>query len=131
MYNTNEEVFDTVRSHFAARLLGGSQELARTEKGRCLYRLEKDGQVLKCAVGCLIPDEMYNERMEYKPLSYVIDTFASASFLLFSDNVDEAYLVYLQRLHDNSHNVSGFMFLLNTVGSPAQWKAITDARWRG
>lgn len=49
---TAQEVFDTVAKHLLA------QNEQSKEGTTCLYRGPKG---TKCAVGCLIPDEMYDE----------------------------------------------------------------------
>lgn len=54
---TAQEVFDKVYNHLM------TQMKICTDKFNCLYRGE-DG--LKCAAGCLIPDEYYKEEMEEK-----------------------------------------------------------------
>lgn len=51
---TPQEIFDKVVVHLAIQ---GKQA---TEDNVCTYK-SKDG--LKCAVGCLIPDELYNDTM--------------------------------------------------------------------
>lgn len=52
---TAQEVFDKVYNHLM------TQMKRCTDGFNCLYR-GKDG--LKCAAGCLIPDEYYKEEME-------------------------------------------------------------------
>lgn len=53
--SSSQEVFDTIAAHLLKQL-----EVAQ-EGGLCRYRTE-DG--LKCAAGCLIPDDLYNDRIE-------------------------------------------------------------------
>lgn len=57
----NQQVFDKVLDHLR------KQEKAAYDdnRGACHYRLgTKDGTVLACAVGCLIPDNLYTDEME-------------------------------------------------------------------
>lgn len=53
---TPQEIFDAVCDHLAKQ-----KKRAAREHGGCYYRTP-DG--LKCAVGCLIPDELYDRRMD-------------------------------------------------------------------
>ena len=58
-----QTIFDTVVNHLAAQgtqsMSGGDPDTNR-EAG-CAYRGDNG---TKCAVGCLIPDDMYNPKME-------------------------------------------------------------------
>ena len=53
---TNQEAFDKVKAHL---LLQNSRALYKNHG--CRYK-DQDGK--KCAVGCLIPDELYEDRFE-------------------------------------------------------------------
>ncbi len=56
---TPQQIFDTVARHL-------HQQRGRSVDGvQCLYRGPGD---LKCAVGCLIPDELYTPDMEGHPI---------------------------------------------------------------
>lgn len=58
---TAQEVFEKVTRHLL------EQNEVAFKNGRCEYRTVTDnGRVLKCAAGCLIPDEMYSETFEGK-----------------------------------------------------------------
>lgn len=52
---TKQEIYDTVCAHLA------QQKRRAFENGSCRYRTS-DG--LKCAIGCLIPDDLYDPRMD-------------------------------------------------------------------
>lgn len=54
---TNQEIFDTVVKHLRSQ---GCKSID-PETGNCLYR-GPNGK--KCAAGCLIPDDKYEESME-------------------------------------------------------------------
>lgn len=56
---TSQEVFDIVYKH----LLTQNEQARRIT---CRYKIEDDDKVLKCAAGCLIPDEKYSSEMEGK-----------------------------------------------------------------
>ncbi len=58
---TNQELFDRVATHL---LTQGKRSVVREGcEEECRYR-DLDG--LKCAIGCLIPDDMYSENLEGK-----------------------------------------------------------------
>lgn len=55
--STTEEVFEYIRNHLL------TQNRKSTDiNGNCMYKNE---QGLKCAAGCLIPDDMYYPDLEY------------------------------------------------------------------
>lgn len=99
---TNQEVFDRVATHL---LKQGRKALAPPSRSfeapKCMYRLEcEDGTVLRCAVGCLIPDDRYEERIENK-------TFRSAEvnlrdFLEFEPTDEQVRMLELLQMevHD-------------------------------
>jgi hypothetical protein len=64
----------------------------------CLYRLPESN--LKCAVGALIPDELYQQSFEGTSIVGLIDTFDDLNSL-FKD-VNLKLLEDLQNVHDNS-----------------------------
>jgi hypothetical protein len=59
---TNQEIFTTVRSH----LLAQNARSFDPERRLCVYR---DWEGKKCAVGALIPDDIYALNMEGKPVT--------------------------------------------------------------
>jgi hypothetical protein len=79
-----QEVFDTVARHLL------TQNKTSAIGPDCMYRLGS----LKCAAGCLIPDEAYDESFE--------DT--TWYNLVCNGQVPEAHealITYLQEVHDN------------------------------
>jgi hypothetical protein len=88
---TRQEIFNKVADH----LLTQGKPALFDEIGDCAYR-GQDGSM--CAVGCLIPDELYTPEMELKS----VDTLLNAEFVLpgfFYDNY--TLLSDLQRIHDS------------------------------
>lgn len=57
---TNQEAFNKI----VARLMDGMGQAA--DRSGCMYRAPNG---LKCAVGCLIPDDEYDPRMESRKVS--------------------------------------------------------------
>lgn len=83
----NQEIFDTVTKHLFA------QGMQSVDISVCLFRGPNG---TKYAVGCLIPDELYDPKME-GPLSELIDDWTSLSFLKRNYNI----LDDLQIIHDS------------------------------
>lgn len=84
---TGQEVFDRVVAHLRAQ---GEKAISGT--GLCLYR-GADGR--KCAVGCLIPDELYTPAVEGEAVDgpYMKD-------LLREIGVRQDLALGLQQVHD-------------------------------
>lgn len=96
---TQQEVFDKVARH----LLTQNKPCEGNYNGRtiCLYRNDEG---LKCAAGCLIPDEFYSEVFEGKRFGAVHDLMYELGFTPFSSEV--LYLIStLQNLHDECSSV--------------------------
>lgn len=53
---TNQEIFDKVATHL---LMQGKKSM--NDRGECVYR---NAAGRKCAVGCLIPEELYSNEFE-------------------------------------------------------------------
>jgi hypothetical protein len=68
-------------------------------KGHCMYR-NPDG--LKCAIGCLIPDEVYTPDMEGTIAGLIIKGYLDISAL---GEDGEHFLDGLQTIHDFYHPV--------------------------
>ena len=85
--HTEQQVFDYIAHHLLEQ-----QEHSLNADGECVYHSE-DG--LKCAAGCLIPDEDYCEELED----------SHWSFLTAVGRVNEAHaeiIARMQSLHDKS-----------------------------
>ena len=88
-----QEIFDTVAAHLI------KQKRRSADKHGCWVYHGVDN--LKCAVGCLIPDEIYTPEMEGKNIFALIKEGAIPSFSL--DNLNEDYIVLcdLQYINDD------------------------------
>lgn len=86
-----QKLFDAMLAHLRAQ---GKPAVARLEMiDKCLYRTD-DG--LKCALGALIPDELYQPGFELADTSEVLDQLA------IKDQDHRNFLTAAQsRLHDN------------------------------
>lgn len=94
---TPQEIFDTVATHLFTQ---GEQAKTINEDGEsmCAYR-SPEGK--KCAVGCLIPDELYRDDMEGCTASTIADDDYGLP-AWFATNY--ALLSSLQRAHDFDEN---------------------------
>jgi hypothetical protein len=88
----NQEAFTTVAKHLLAQ---NARSVSIFDYGSCLYRGE-DGR--KCAIGCLIPDNLYEEDMEDKPVVQLCADFSSLVQLF--EGVTTELLEDLQIIHD-------------------------------
>lgn len=87
----NQEIYNTVRDHLLA------QGKPATIKGVCAYRGD-DG--LKCAVGCLIPDELYSRDLEGQSVQST-DVFKVLTRAGVVESTEQASLLTrLQYVHD-------------------------------
>lgn len=90
---TRQEIFDTVVRHLY------SMPHRAMLKGNCAYRSD-DG--LKCAVGCLIPDEIYDPKMETFDILRLMVEWETLPAFFCSENI--GLLIKLQSAHDFTAN---------------------------
>ena len=64
---TAQEVFDQITQHL---LKQGKAAISST--GACRYRVEVQGEVLKCAAGCLIAKNEHSEKFEGEPWGFLV-----------------------------------------------------------
>lgn len=94
--STTEEVFEYIRHHLLTQM-----QQSKNDKGICFYRNE---QGLKCAAGCLIPDDMYYPDLEYRKWhSLVTQEFAPEDHM---ELIQE-----MQRIHDRYDPITWEMYL--------------------
>lgn len=94
---TKQELFNTVVTHLF------TQGKRAVVDGRCRYKYEDT----KCAVGCLIPDEMYSGRMENKGFTSLLIHAETEEYSLpevITNPKHRAILKNLQVVHDNGDN---------------------------
>lgn len=93
---TAQEIFDKVFEH----LVSQGRRSVRDMSHFCQYRLVLDsGEVLKCAVGCLIPDELYDPDMEGLTVTQLFRDYPQIMQKAGIDNFLEL-LKRLQSVHD-------------------------------
>lgn len=87
---TAQEVFNEVKDHLLSQ-----KEQSRSENGCCAYRGE-DG--LKCAIGCLLPDELCFPEFEGQSIFGIINYNEILEFL---GDTHVSLLEELQSIHDD------------------------------
>ena len=90
-----QEIFTTATKHLLKQGARAETEDPRTHIAGCMYRAP-DGK--KCAVGCLIPDKLYDPRMEKKGVSVLLENFPNLP-KYFEENLE--LLKDLQDIHDD------------------------------
>lgn len=87
-----QETFDKILKHLRTQ---GHPCMLSTGKGRCVYRNDAGES---CAVGCLIPDEMYKPKLE---------EFSATLLLARGDSLS----AYLNTLHEDRPGMNFDLFL--------------------
>lgn len=89
--STTEEVFEYIRNHLL------TQNRKSTDvSGNCMYKNE---QGLKCAAGCLIPDEKYHPKIEGTKWCKLTDTgYVSKAHIKLIQS--------MQSIHDNNDPIT-------------------------
>jgi hypothetical protein len=101
MYESNQEVFNTVADHLirqGRKAIHGTDEYGRISQ-RCRYRAH-DGT--KCAIGVLIPDDLYHPNLEGRGVWRLLKDASEGLPLspLFGPEVCHGLLMSLQDIHD-------------------------------
>lgn len=109
-----QAIFNTVKAHLLAQGRKAEREGYDGYPG-CVYRADNGD---KCAVGCLIPDDLYSPKMEgTKARQLIAENEALARHLGISKEEDGGYperefIQSLQHIHDNR--------------DPSNWSAALD-----
>lgn len=112
-----QEIFDTVVTHLYTQ---GKQ--AADGKNRCQYRTDAG---LKCAVGCLIPDDQYDPAME----GATVDTLGSLlpSYL----HPHMRLLIELQGVHDAPSSWKDKVAMAGSLRLIARKEGLSDKVLKG
>ena len=105
MLNTKQEVVDAIKAHFANVTTYAYAPGNRDVTGaiaRCYYRSPEG---YKCAIGCLIPDEMYDSKWDRSysgglSVNRVIED-GQISGIFNIDNYSVNWLRVIQNWHDH------------------------------
>jgi hypothetical protein len=106
---TRRDVFETIKAHLLAQ-----KAKSVSDQGGCMYR-SPDG--LKCAIGCLIPDDAYTSAME----GSIGDLMKFIEFRIDGRSIERSFndrdffmLQMLQTVHD-MFDVKSWHMELNSV----------------
>jgi hypothetical protein len=99
---TVDEIYNQIKEYFSRPdAVFGMKDRGRD--GNCVYRLDNDpSSPVRCAVGCLIPDDLYNSDWERGGVNALINQrpdFAAAIGVT-QDSEAHKFLVVVQPLHD-------------------------------
>jgi hypothetical protein len=111
MLNTNTDVWYAIRAAMNARQYRGDNRIAINKNGFCEYRLDREVENIGCAIGVLIPDELYSPDLERAALDRVRGILVNAEVI--GPEVDLRVLEDLQSLHDSVRDVESFVRLLD------------------
>lgn len=97
-YNTLQDIFNVVWAHakLGKRSAVSITEANETHTPICRYRMTINGEVRKCFIGCLIPDDQYTPALE----SAGFERAMLAADI--SQDVKKNDLFMLQRIHDDN-----------------------------
>lgn len=102
----NQEAFDKIAEH----LLTQKVQARNDADTNCAYR-GRGGT--KCAVGCLIPDELYDPDMEGEDAGMLPELFPQLKPLIYGLNIK--LLTEIQFMHDNEAPASWLLHLKSTA----------------
>lgn len=92
---TAQEIFTQVKTHLL------TQNAKALNHGTCRYRSDQSGVILKCAIGCLIPDEAYSSSFEGACVEDdMMDRPLHAAGIDIDNEEIMAILTKLQSIHD-------------------------------
>jgi len=104
---TTQEAYERMRVFFSRP----NARIALTEGGTCVYRGEDDpASPLRCAVGCLIPDDQYHYSFEGEAIYDEIVAKVPAI-----QDVDIDFLLQAQESHDASASPIQFIGNLDAI----------------
>lgn len=93
---TRQEIFTKVYKHLMKQ-----RKQAQDSKGFCQYR---NSSGLKCAIGCLIPDELYNKEWDKRgDTAYTILLKCKELNELLDGSKNSDMLGNLQSVHDDNN----------------------------
>lgn len=105
LWNLNDyslqDIFDKVVNHLLTQNQKSKDYLKYRDDAKpiltCTYRsLLDDNTILKCAIGCLVPNDKYSESFEGKSIASLIEHLN-----LFIEPTRLDLLIHLQTIHDN------------------------------
>ena len=137
-----QQAYEKMRSYFAQQgaVLAKAPSQTTVDGALCMYRTPEGN---KCAVGCLIPDDLYSSALERMGIvqwqellagatadreffrSEVSTVAATASVLGFLHDVDKEFLGRAQKLHDSlASDVKSFVIMLDLLAEASGLRPI-------
>lgn len=111
---TAQEVYDFIAHHLITQGEKASGEKVcitgiLSPPNGCFYRMEKEGKILKCAAGSLIPDE------DYKPVFESGHSWKAIVYIYFKETITshQQLISNLQYIHDTYEVVDWLSELKN------------------
>lgn len=89
---TNQQVYNKVKAH----LLTQKTKSYSRSLGICVYKMVRSTK--KCAIGCLLPDDVYESSMEGVGVENLLRLYPKVNELFIG--VDVSLLDALQTIHD-------------------------------
>ena len=106
---TDQTMFDTVVTHLLTQ-----NSVSMNDTGTCVYR-GPDNK--RCAIGCIIPDEMYTVDLEGKEVKILVNnSFLSTDLTSYLLQFNTNLLIRLQQVHD-AHNPKSWYTELEKVAA--------------
>ena len=103
---TIDEAYEKIKAYFSRK--GAKLSRGGHEGIGCFYRHPEDGRA--CAVGCLIPDELYDPEIEGDMANMLFE-----KGVFKQDQNLEYFLSLVQEAHDDAPNVEEFLAELDKV----------------
>lgn len=109
--DTPQQIFDVVVTHLA------QQKKRSMFNGVCKYRFEEGDHTLKCAIGCLIPDNEYDASIEFNGYDQGMNVsrLMRDGYINVSDLNTRNLLLSLQTAHDTCENVEDLRYDLYNI----------------
>lgn len=96
-YKDHQQIFEIVSKHLLTQNQRSTGALRNSPFEGCAYR-GRNG--LKCAVGCLIPDELYNPNIEDITIDGLLENDDNTNLKELFYAVEYRFLTELQTIHD-------------------------------
>ena len=110
--------YDTITAYFSQP----GAVLAQDEYGGACHYRDAYNPMVRCAVGCLIPDAIYSEAFEGQGIHALLDEenregCYAPELAEFFAGVEHEFLDRVQRAHDESKTVEEFLGRLRIIGA--------------
>lgn len=119
-----QAIFDTVVEHLRRQ---NKQAITGMQ---CCYRLKSGKRVLKCAVGCLISDDIYDKTMEHIAIDVLLESNHANKLKYLKRH--RGLLMDLQDIHDGDDYANGWTFdTIEALRNVARKRRLNQKALRG